>query len=57
MNFFAPMSHYPSGELVGLGATRRPCTNRGTRPKSYDTAASRPEASPGRLRGGLPSMF
>jgi hypothetical protein len=25
MNFFAPMARYRSGELVGLGATRRPC--------------------------------
>ena len=33
MNFFC--AHVPA-ELVGLGATRRPCTNRGTRPKSYD---------------------
>ena len=31
------MARYPSGELVGLGWTRRPGTNRrGTRPKSYD---------------------
>ncbi len=36
MNFFAPMARYPSGELVGLGATRSPVRNRGTRPKSYD---------------------
>ena len=36
MNFLAPMARYLSGELVGLGATRRACTNRGTRPKSYD---------------------
>ena len=30
------MARYPSGELVGLGSTRRPRTNRGTRPESYD---------------------
>ena len=30
------MARYLSGELVGLGSTRRPRTNRGTRPESYD---------------------
>ena len=35
MNFFAPMARYLSGELVGLGATRRPCATGEPDPRRF----------------------